>query len=377
MSQTNARPSRSLPNAVPFFAAYLLVPLMVWTGLKGGLAPLLVPLTAWYGVSLADRVLGVQPLNADPQTPTRALTAHRLATLLWLPTQTALLIWALAYTTITPSLEIWEKLGRFFAMGVLSSAIGIVFAHELLHQPTKLERWSADLLLATALYSHFRSEHLLVHHVHVGTPRDTVTAPYGEGFWRFLIRVVPAGLRSAWRAERRRMHRSDRQTLDAENPFWRYWALQGIFLFAALVVGGWQGLALFIFQALVAIWHLELINYIEHYGLTRKKLTDGSYERQGAHHSWDSAQRASNWFLINLPRHADHHMHPSRRYPLLQHHGETHAPQLPYGYGVMGFVALFPGFWRRRMNPRVARWRAKYYPEIADWRPYNRRQFRS
>ena len=156
------------------------------------------------------------------------------------------------------------------------------------------------------------------------------------------------------------------------NPFWRYAVLQGVMLLLAIIIGGWAGLGLFLFQAIVAMWQLELVNYVEHYGLTRKKLPNGKYERQDAHHSWDSAQRVSNWLLINLQRHSDHHIHPARRYPLLQHVPASQAPQLPYGYAIMGMLALFPNRWRRKMNPRVKRWRALYYPEIADWRPYNR-----
>ena len=373
----NPRGFAKLPAALPFFGAFLLIPLFIWCVRQGGAAPLLVPLMAWYSTPLLDAAFGKNTQSADPETPVSAMTAHRLVTLIWWPAQVALLIWALIYTTNTPGISAGAALATFFALGAMSGTIGIVFSHELLHQPSKIERWVADLQLASVLYSHFRSEHLLVHHQHVGTPRDTVTAPYGEGFWRFFMRVVPQGLKSAWRAETSRLHKSDRQSLDGKNPFWRYWGLQMIYVLAAITLGGWFGLGLFVFQAFVAIWQLEVINYIEHYGLTRKKLGAGRYERQASHHSWDNANRATNWFLINLQRHSDHHMHPNRRYPVLQHAGAQSAPQLPCGYAVMGFLALVPPLWRKRMNPRVKRWRAMYYPEITDWTPYNRRQFRA
>jgi hypothetical protein len=47
---------------------------------------------------------------------------------------------------------------------------------------------------------------------------------------------------------------------------------------ALFVLGGWVGVGLFALQAFIAIWQLELVNYIEHYGLTRKHLGDGKYE---------------------------------------------------------------------------------------------------
>ena len=135
---------------------------------------------------------------------------------------------------------------------------------------------------------------------------------------------------------------------------------------------GALGVVLFLLQAFVAIFHLEMVNYVEHYGLSRKHLGDGRYEHVLPRHSWNAAQKASNWLLINLQRHSDHHYKPNRRFPLLQNYTEDEAPQLPHGYAVMTTLALMPRVWRRVMNPRVRAWRAKYYPEITDWTPYNK-----
>jgi alkane 1-monooxygenase len=129
---------------------------------------------------------------------------------------------------------------------------------------------------------------------------------------------------------------------------------------------------LFIWQAFVAIWQLELVNYIEHYGLTRRHLGDGKYEHVLPRHSWNAAHRASNWLLINLQRHSDHHYKPDRRFPLLQTYGTDEAPQLPYGYPVMTALAMVPPVWKRVMNKRVKEWRKAYYPDIEDWHPYNK-----
>jgi alkane 1-monooxygenase len=154
------------------------------------------------------------------------------------------------------------------------------------------------------------------------------------------------------------------------NPIWRYAVLQITFLVLAVWVGGWAGLGLFLVQAFTAMWQLELVNYVEHYGLTRKHLGDGKYEHVLPRHSWNASQLASNWLLINLQRHSDHHYKPDRRFPLLQTYDEDDAPQLPYGYPIMTTAAMIPPIWRRVMNPRVRAWRKKHYPEIKDWTPY-------
>jgi alkane 1-monooxygenase len=227
-------------------------------------------------------------------------------------------------------------------------------------------------LLASVLYSHFRSEHLRVHHLWVGTPRDPVTARYNEGFHRFFPRVLVQCLMSAWGAERAMLARRGLRWWNGSNPFWRYAALQGGMLVLALALGGWAGLGLFVVQAAVAIWQLELVNYIEHYGLTRRHLGDGRYEHVLPRHSWNATYKASNWLLINLQRHSDHHYKPDRRFPLLQTYDEDAAPQLPLGYPVMTIAAMIPPLWKRVMNPRVREWRKKFYPDITDWHPYNK-----
>lgn len=369
---TSARDISRLGQALPFWLSLGLVPLAVIGAIHGGWTVFLLPLATWWLFGVLDLFLGLNTDNADPGTPEDALRWYRLITLIWAPIQFVLIFGTIAYVTATTHLATWEVIALFAGIGVVNGAIGIVYAHELMHQRTRVERWLGDLLMAMSLYGHFRSEHLLVHHRYVGTPRDTVTARYGEGFHRFFLRVLVEGYRSAWKAEKGMLARKGRPWWDRSNPFWRYGALQLAMLALALTIGGWAGLGLFVLQAIVGVWQLELINYIEHYGLTRKHLGDGKYEHVRPRHSWNASHRASNWLLINLQRHSDHHYKPDRRYPLLQTYDATEAPQLPYGYPVMGVAALIPPLWRRMMHPRIREWRRTHYPEIADWTPYIR-----
>ncbi|MBO9413121.1 MULTISPECIES: alkane 1-monooxygenase [unclassified Ruegeria] len=358
--------------ALPFWVSLLLIPLIWVAAFAGGWWVLLVPLSTWWAFAVLDRLTGLNLENADPDTPDTALHWYILLTKAWVPVQFLTLFGLIWFATHTDHLSTASKIGLFFGMGVISGTIGINYSHELMHQKGRAERWLGDILLAMVLYSHFRSEHLLVHHRFVGTPRDPVTARYNEGFHRFYPRVLWQCLTSAFRAERDKLARKDRPWTDRANPFWRYWALQAGMLLLALLIGGLSGLALFLIQAGVAIWQLELVNYVEHYGLTRKHLGEGKYEHVQPRHSWNASQKASNWLLINLQRHSDHHYKPNRRFPLLQHHSQDAAPQLPYGYPVMTVAAMIPPLWRRVMNPRVKAWRRQYYPEITDWSPYNK-----
>lgn len=361
-----------LPAAWPFWITLTFVPLAVMAITRGGVWIALIPLWGWGAMPLLDLALGRNMANADPETPDAALFRFRLLTWIWFPIEAALVFGAIWYLTHVAAFSRAEKLAVMFGIGVTTGTVGIVYAHELFHKTSRMEQTLGDLLLAMVLYSHFRTEHMLVHHPWVGTPRDTVTARYNEGFLRFFPRVLVQGPGSAWRAEGALLARAGRGAFDRRNPFWRYGALQLAALALAFALGGWTGVGLFAFQALVAVWQLELTNYVEHYGLTRRHLGQGRYEPVGPQHSWDSTHRVSNLLLINLQRHADHHLHPMRRFPLLQAYDAARVPQLPTGYPPMTALAMVPPLWRRLMNPRVRAWRRRHYPDISDWSAYKR-----
>lgn len=357
-------------KAWPYWLTITFVPLVALAVLQGGWAILLIPIYGWVLMPVLDVVLGQDLRNPDPETPVEDLFWFRLLTGIWFPIQFVLIYGTLYFVTRADHYSMLEILGIMFGIGVTTGTVGIVYAHELFHKSNRTERGLGDLLMGLVLYGHFRTEHLLVHHPYVGTPRDTVTARYNEGFHRAFARILATGFGSAWRAEKAMLARRNRSPWHLSNPIWKYLALQAAFLVLAFFVGGWFGVSLFAFQAFVAIWQLELTNYVEHYGLTRKHLGDGKYEPVKAHHSWDSAHQVSGLLLINLQRHADHHLHPMRRFPLLQVYDESEVPMLPTGYPPMTALAMVPPLWRRLFNPRVRAWRRQFYPEITDWAPY-------
>ena len=101
----------------------------------------------------------------------------------------------------------------------------------------------------------------------------------------------------------------------------------------------------------MAIILLETVNYLEHYGLARRRNADGRYERTNHTHSWNSNYLLTNMLLFQLQRHSDHHEYPARRYQVLRHFDDS--PQLPAGYATMMVLAWIPPLWRKVMDPRV------------------------
>jgi alkane 1-monooxygenase len=225
--------------------------------------------------------------------------------------------------------------------------------HELGHKQTTLERWLAKIILAPTGYGHFSIEHNRGHHLAVATPGDPASARMGEGLWRFALRETPGSARRAWGLERDRLTRLHQAVWGLRNEI-----LQPLLLTLAfyVVMIAWLGIRVLPFLVLSALWsnfQLTSANYVEHYGLLRRELPDGSYERCQPYHSWNSNHMFSNWALFHLQRHSDHHTYPGRRYQSLRHFDQL--PTLPNGYFGMFTLAYFPPLWQRIMDPLLLR----------------------
>lgn len=339
-------------RAVPFLFGFTLVPVVVWSAHRGG-AWSFLPLLTLYGLlPIADALAGKDDRNAsDGELSALERTlAFRLVTWAWVPVHAGLLLWALglyASRAWTPA----ELTGFLLSLSSILGAVGITFAHELVHRASRFERALGDAVLAMVTYPHWAVEHVLGHHRRVATPEDPASARLGEGYWAFASRALWTGLTSAWRLERERLSRRGLPARHVSNRFWRYAATTAVlYAFVALRWGA-PGAAFFFAQGFIAVLLLEAANYVEHYGLARRIQSPGRYEPVLPCHSWDSKLRISNWMLINLARHADHHCAGSKRYQTLD--ARAGAPELPAGYGTMVVVALVPPLWRAVMDPRV------------------------
>jgi alkane 1-monooxygenase len=347
-----------LVHALPFAISLTFIPLAVLGLLHGGWWTAACIVYAFAILPIVDHLMGVTKLSLDPNTDERALIFHRAITWAWVPVQIALIFATIAVAG-SGSLNGWEIAAMAVAVGIVTGGIGITYAHELMHQTNRFERALSEILMTSTLYGHFCIEHVHGHHIHVGTPEDPATARAGESFYAFYPRTLTGSFRSAWRIQRERMARRGRSPWSLSNPFVRYLFAYIVYFGAAYALAGWTGIAMFVLQAVVAITLLEAVNYVEHYGLARRLLPNGRYERVQPHHSWNSSHRLTNYFLINLQRHSDHHRYPQRRFPVLQHYEESEAPQLPFGYPTMLILAMVPPLWFRVMDPRVESWRQR------------------
>ena len=343
------RPLWLLSLFVPTFgligpALYLLVsPSELWLWLS--------PLFFYFGIPLLDALIGEDPSN-PPESEVPALEAdpyYRWITYLLVPVLWASFIAICVFVASQP----------LSATGLLAMIIntggGLGFAinlgHEMGHKKSTLERWLAKLALAPACYGHFYIEHNRGHHRDVATPVDPASSRMGESIYRFVLREMPGGFRRAWQLERERLARCGKSPWSLDNEVLQP-ALISLALYGALVAAlGWQILPFLLLSAFWGAFQLTSANYLEHYGLLRRKLENGRYEVCQPHHSWNSNHLFSNWALFHLQRHSDHHAHPTRRYQSLRNFPDL--PRLPSGYFGMYLLAYVPPLWFRLMNPRL------------------------
>lgn len=238
--------------------------------------------------------------------------------------------------------------GLAFAVGFSTGAQGITYAHELGHSRSRGDRVLAWVLMASVNYAQFMVEHYRGHHVRAATWDDPASARLGESLWRFLPRTLAGSLLHAWQLEAARLRQHGRG-----------WAASPLLWCAAFSValplllaasGQWKMLAFWWLQSAFAVWLLETVNYIEHYGLARAPGPDGRPEPFGVAHAWNADHLVTNSLLANLQRHSDHHMHAWKPYPELR---DRPGPRLPTGYAGCLLLAAVPPLWFALMHARL------------------------
>lgn len=274
----------------------------------------------------------------------------------------ALIGWG-CYVLIAGGLTIWQQAGLIYSIGIFGGGI-INVAHELGHRSSSVAQLHAKAALLSVCYMHFIIEHNRGHHVHVATPADPATARKNQTLYAFWQQTLVGSYRSAWRIEKKLLSKEGHAIWNWHNDMLWFAALPVLFcMILTALFSLWAGYTawivpvFFFSQGLIAILLLESVNYIEHYGITRREIAPGRYERVNPLHSWNASQLISNLVLFQLQRHSDHHAYAARPYQVLRHFDE--APQLPFGYALMILISYVPPLWFRLMNPRLERWQAR------------------
>lgn len=348
---------------IGFFSALILPALLVTGYVLGGANLWLIHGFVFVFVPVMDWLIRRDTSNITKESVAKVSKEffYKLVTFLWVYVQLAVLIWGL-YVVSVADFAWWEWLAFATGTALVTGGIGITVAHELGHKPAKLQQIYAQILLMTVSYMHFFIEHNRGHHVRVATPEDPATSRFGENFYSFWIRSVRDGYISAWELEKISLAKNGLPPWSLKNQMIWFQVLPFVFAGLAFLVFSllqnrlvWEVPVFFFGQSILAFTLLEAVNYLEHYGMQRKKLANGFYEKVTPLHSWNASQSVSNFLLFQLQRHSDHHAFAFKPYQVLNHYDES--PQLPAGYSAMILVAFFPPLWFRLMNPRLEKWK--------------------
>ncbi len=362
-------------KSIPYFSSIAIFPFVAAAAMYGGWW-LAAPFVFLWLVDFFDTALGTDEINFDPHQQNSQLFWYKLAVWCWVAIYPITFIFAFRQVFVADHLAYWEDILIVLALGGMAR-LTLNVGHDMMHRRTMPERRIGEIVMASVSFPQEVTEHVYVHHAHIGTPKDAVSAPKGQSFWQYLPQSVLRSYRDTWIVERDRLARRHLPVWHRTNPVWRYVLETAAWYALAYWIGGVYGLLVFAAICAMGIFQLRMVDYIQHYGLQRVRLPGGRFERVRPRHSWSVAYKLPNWFYYNAQRHADHHMSATRLYPLLQHSGPDEAPQLPGSYSEMGNLVLYPKRWFKKMDPLVDQWRAHFYPEIDDWSAYDSAAYRA
>lgn len=316
--------------------------------------------TAWIFLTLLIAYVVAPALDAltgeDRNNPPEEVVIHldrdkyyRYLTYMVVPLH-FLTFFVCAWYAGTQDLSVLEFLGLAMVAGMIAG-LAINTAHEMGHKNSRLEKTLAKFALVVPAYGHFCIEHNRGHHLRVSTPADCSSARMGESVYQFAVRDVAGAFVHAWQLEKERLNNRGKSVWHQDNQFLQAHALSGAIAVILIVAFGWVMVPYLLVHHALAYWQLTSANYVQHYGLLRKKDENGKYERCKPHHSWNSNHIFSNLVLFHLERHSDHHANPLRRYQSLRHF--ENLPSLPSGYFGAYLLAYVPPLWFRVMDKRL------------------------
>lgn len=253
---------------------------------------------------------------------------------------------------ITHTLNLIPAVGLTIGIGI-NGGIAFNIAHELIHKHNYVDNLIGKSILVTTCTGHACTEHVIVHHSAeiAGTPIDHVHAHNGESFYHFYLKAMLGLRRAGFLAEKKRLEKINIPAWHYRNSLLRLNFYSLILLIVLTVIFGWAVLPYFIGQSIVASIVILTAAYMQHYGLERIKLADGTYEKYSELHAWNSNYTFTNYLLFQLPRHSLHHMQPYLHYESAYDNPDN--PQMPLGYFVSGILILIPPLWHRIMSQAI------------------------
>ena len=173
----------------------------------------------------------------------------------------------------------------------------------------------------------------------------------GENIYLFILKAIINEHIDGWKIEAKRVKRTGDFPYGFNNKMIIGYLRSLTIGSFAFFISGWSGVVFFLICAFITKSFLEAINYVEHYGLVRKKG-----QPVAMRHSWNSNHFMSSVYLYNVTRHSDHHRLAKLKFWELDPCPEN-APMTPYGYlSMLYLVLLMPFVYKKIMNEKLIEW---------------------
>ncbi len=246
--------------------------------------------------------------------------------------------------------SLWHHVSTVIVTGLMIGMVGTITAHELTHRTwDRISMFVGRWLLSFSFDTVFSIEHVYGHHRYVSTTEDPATAPRGRNVYFHIAASTIKGNVSAWNIEKKRLARKDQSVFSLHNAVIRGHLMSVALVAFAWWMGGWEAAAFFTVCGLWGKSLLEIVNYMEHYGMVRNPATPVQ-----PRHSWNTNKRISSWAMFNLTRHSHHHAQGEVPYQDLKPFPE--APMMINGYLTTIIIAMIPPLWHKLMTPKVLAW---------------------
>jgi alkane 1-monooxygenase len=226
---------------------------------------------------------------------------------------------------------------------------GTCVCHELIHRRDRKQALLGHLLAGFCGYHALGAEHL-AHHARPGDTRRAEYPRKGESVWSFAVRRT-------MRVSRELFGRAapvwSRQTSTPTSRGIRLALAATVLTWASFaVIGGISGACLYLVEIAGVMFGIQLITYIQHWGLGDDAIADRvSYGR-----GWEDDCRFQAWVTLGISLHDQHHRDSRRPYYRIDLSPDS--PRLPAGYVLLMFASLVPAIWRRVMTPAFQHWLA-------------------
>lgn len=241
----------------------------------------------------------------------------------------------------------------FFTNVVPVSLAGAVGGHELVHRTSHpIQLWVGRICLSLNWGIAFPLEHVYGHHSYVGTAKDPATAARGDSVYQHIPKSMYLTIINAYEIESQRLEKIGSHFLSYKNTLFKMGLFALLTTLFAYYCAGWMGVLFHLSFSLVVKAGLEVLNYVEHYGLIKV-----SGQPVQPRHSWNCNHTLSSLLTFNLTRHSHHHANAQVHYQDLKPYKEQ--PEMPGGLISAFFSSLIPSLWRRKIAPKLIEWDLK------------------